>query len=83
MIAKFPLNHSRVTCLSMHKGIKGRFWANKGYFRAFSRLAIYLPVSLLGTLKTAYFRQNGKYLILVLFNTIIFAICNFLFIFAV
>lgn len=33
---------------------KVRIWANKGYFRAFSRLAIYLPVSPLGTLKTAY-----------------------------
>ena len=60
MIAKFPLNHSRVTCLSMRKGEKGRIWANVGYFRAFLFVAIYLPVSLLGTLKTAYFRLKRK-----------------------
>lgn len=39
---------------------KGRFWANKGYFRAFFSVAIYLSVSPLGTLKTAYFRQKRK-----------------------
>ena len=33
---------------------KGRFWANRSYFRAFRLMAIYLPTSPLGTLKTAY-----------------------------
>lgn len=42
--------------LYIKKGKKGYFWANKGYFRAFLRVAIYLPVSQLGTLKTAYLR---------------------------
>ena len=83
MIAKFPLNHSRATCLSMHKGEKGRIWANRGHFRAFRLMAIYLPISPLGTLKTAYFGQKRKVPNLILFNTIIFAICNLIYIFAV
>lgn len=39
--------------LYLRKGKKGYFRAKKGYFRAFLFVAIYLPVSLLGTLKTA------------------------------
>lgn len=39
---------------------KGRFWANRGYFRVFLFVAIYLPTSLISTLKTAYFKQKRK-----------------------
>lgn len=39
---------------------KGRFWANRGYFRAFRLMAIYLPVSPLGTLETAYLGLKRK-----------------------
>ena len=66
----------------MHKGIKGRFRANIGYFRAFLFVAIYLPIRLLGTLKTAYFRLKRNVPNLTLFNCIIIAICNFIYIFA-
>lgn len=62
---------------------KGRFRANKGYFRAFLRVAIYLPISPLGMLRTAYLGQKRKVPNLILFNTIIIAICNFIYIFAV
>lgn len=45
-------------------------------------MAIYLPTSLISTLKTAYYRQKRKVPKLILFNTIIIAICNFIYIFA-
>lgn len=82
MIARSRLNRSRPICLSMRKGEKGRIWANKGYFRAFLSLAIYLTILLLATLKTAYFRLKRNVPNLTLFNSIIFAICNFIYIFA-
>ena len=46
--------------LYLRKGKKGYFWANKGYFRAFLRVAIYLPILLLGTLKTSYLELKRK-----------------------
>ena len=67
----------------MPRNIKGRIWANRSYFRAFLFVAIYLPTRLLGTLKTAYFGQKRNVPNLILFNTIIIAICNFIYIFAV
>lgn len=39
---------------------EGRFRANIGYFRAFLFVAIYLPVSPLGALKTAYLGLKQK-----------------------